>query len=321
MPRLALMSLCLLGTSAFAATPTAAHDTAPTAADRAQRAPAEPITTTAAGRGGGGTDRGGANPAPDPEPETVGGGRGDDGPKKGGKKGDGKGDGQKGDRKDPDRERDGRKGDGGRRKGAFTIERLNPLHGTLVYGPKPSTHHKYQNAGDRKRPTVVPKRDLPERSVDRKGSLAAGLRAGTMVHGYDDGSSHSDLGIGLMGRYRVFEAFGLEVGVSRHADALFGAERGQTLLSGSGEIFLFPWSRMSPYALVGVTSNSRNQVPGMSEPTSLLGPHAGIGLELALGKSLAIDLEGRAIGWSNPGPEETANPVALTATGGLTFHF
>ena len=42
---------------------------------------------------------------------------------------------------------------------------------------------------------------------------------------------------------------------------------------------------------------------------------------VALGNSMAIDLEGRAIGWTNATDAETANPAALMATAGLTFHF
>ena len=195
------------------------------------------------------------------------------------------------------------------------------MHGTLIYGPTLDSHDKYANAGNKKRPTVVAKKDLPDRNVNRKGSLAAGIRGGTLMHGYTDGNSHSDLGLGVMARYRPTEAMGLQLDLTHHADTLLGAQRGQTLLSGSAEVFVFPWNNLSPYALVGVTSNGRGGIPGLGEQDNMTGAHVGAGLEIAFGGNMAFDVEARYIGWLNQDAGELANPGAVSANAGLVFHF
>ena len=206
------------------------------------------------------------------------------------------------------------------KKKGFKIDSLNPLHGTLVYGPKPDAHHKYANAGNKKKKTVVAKKDLPERSVDRKQTIAAGLRAGTLMHGYSNGASHSDLGLGAMIRYRPTEALGIQADLTHHADQILGAERGQTIAAVSGQVFVFTWNSFSPYALVGFTSNGRGQIPGLGEQANMNGAHIGAGLEVSLGGNTAFDAEARYIGWLNQDVAELSNPSALQVTGGLTIH-
>jgi len=53
----------------------------------------------------------------------------------------------------------------------------------------------------------------------------------------------------------------------------------------------------------------------------LVGAHAGLGLELALGKSLALDFEGRYIGYLNKSPMDASSPGAWTTSAGLVAHF
>lgn len=209
-----------------------------------------------------------------------------------------------------------------KKKKGFKIDEYNPLYGTLVYGPKPEFHDKYTNAGNKKKKTVVKKKHLPERQVNRKGSLAAGVRGGTLIHGYSDGSSFSDLGLGAMVRYRPTEAMGLQLDLTHHADELLGSTRAQTLVSGSAEVFVFPWNSVQPYALIGLTSNGRGGVPGLDPNLdSMTGAHVGAGVELGLGKKMAFDVEARYIGWLNQDAGELANPGAISANAGLVFHF
>jgi hypothetical protein len=203
---------------------------------------------------------------------------------------------------------------------------VRPYHGVFVYGPRPATHVRYVGAGPG--PVAVVRADLPERSVDREGSVALGVRGGSLLSG-SDGYVYGDPGIGGFLRVRPDESVGLELGVSHHGGRFPATEtRGQTQVAGSVELFAFPWTRVSPYVLGGVTWNGRSEIDEIvnGNTTTTLenryaqwGLHGGLGLEFALGKSAAIDLEARTIGWLNRQPGDA--PLAIQATGGLLFHF
>lgn len=203
---------------------------------------------------------------------------------------------------------------------------VRPYHGVFVYGPRPVTHVHYVHTGPG--PVRVEKTDLPKRAIDREDSFALGLKGGSMISGTSDGQVYGDPGLGLVGRYRPAESLGLELGLSNHT-SLIPATRTQTQLSGSFELFAFPWTRVSPYALAGVTWNGANVQSevwnGVGYETtrtmdSQWGLHAGLGLEFGIGKSVAFDLEGRYIGWVDERLPYEA-PGALQATAGLLVHF
>jgi hypothetical protein len=203
---------------------------------------------------------------------------------------------------------------------------VRPYHGVFVYGPRPTTHVRYVHAGPG--PVRVVRDDLPEREVDREGSVALGIRGGSLISG-SDGYLVGDPGVGGFLRVRPEESVGLELALSHHAGRFPAEEtRAQTQVAGSVELFAFPWTRVSPYLLGGVTWNGRTEtdefVSGNTFTTletsyAQWGLHGGLGLELALGRSAAIDLEARTIGWLNR--EHGDAPLALQATGGLLFHF
>src|SRR5690606_8099161 len=141
---------------------------------------------------------------------------------------------------------------------------------------------------------------LPERAIDRNNSLAVGLRAGSLLSGYGQDGRYSDVGAGIAARYRPAETIGLEVALQHH-DQSWTSEslRSQTMGSASVELFAWPWTRVSPYAIGGLTYTSRSMadevrtfdgVQNIDAGSPLVGPHAGLGLELALGKSVALDL-------------------------------
>ena len=216
-------------------------------------------------------------------------------------------------------------GRGGRR---VLVNNVQPYHGVFVYGPAMGTHDHYTTNNNT---TVVRNKDLPTRDLNRANTLAIGLRGGSLMSGYENGNNYGDLGLGLNARYRPAESVGLELGITHH-DSAWAPEsaRSQTLGSASVELFAFPWTRVSPYAIGGLTMNNRNiadelasyqGVDQLDTGRNLVGAHAGLGLELALGKSAALDLEGRYIGWLNQTAMDTASPGALQATAGLVFHF
>jgi opacity protein-like surface antigen len=207
---------------------------------------------------------------------------------------------------------------------------VRPYHGVFVYGPRPTRHDHYHGAPPA-RGHRVETSDLPTRTIDRDDSFALGLRMGSLISGYDDAAGYADLGFGGTMRFRPDEAVGLELAVSHYNQTFSDAsERGQTLTSGSVELFAFPWSRVSPYVIGGVTWASGGFddevfVDGQTEQISMrrsaFGPHAGLGLEFALGQDVALDLEARYVGFLGHDAQDPTLPGGLTTTAGVLFHF
>ena len=95
------------------------------------------------------------------------------------------------------------------------------------------------------------------RSIDRRGSLKIGARASSYVSSYDSGfeSAYADLGAGGVVGYRLLEPIGLEVGYSQYAPEMDfeTSNRSNSTLQGSAQLYLFPWTRVSPYISGGYT--------------------------------------------------------------------
>lgn len=138
------------------------------------------------------------------------------------------------------------------------------------------------------------------KGLDRDMSLAVGVKGGTAHEVEGQGA---DPGLGLVLRVRPVAAFGLEGAVTRYRGD-FSALQSETATAwqASGQLFAFSWSHLSPYATLGYTSTTVVD-PGthaLDDPATMVqrkGPHAGIGLEIALGERFAIDLDGRVIGY------------------------
>ncbi|MEC7947029.1 MAG: outer membrane beta-barrel protein [Myxococcota bacterium] len=212
------------------------------------------------------------------------------------------------------------------RGGLDHLPRHHPKYwgsGVFLYNP-PSSVHKVtvieQGGGTQ---TIEKNADKPLRAVDRAGSFAVGLRGGNYLGRAADGERHSDSGIGIAARFRLVEALGVEVGWSRHRDSWEAdATRITDPLSVSGQLFAFPWTRVSPYLSAGYTWTNRSAGPGGGQE-QVKGPHAGVGLELAIGESAAIGAEGR---YSHYGQLDNISANlqragALQGTLGMTFYF
>jgi opacity protein-like surface antigen len=199
-------------------------------------------------------------------------------------------------------------------------------HGVFVYGPNVH-HHNRVRRGYYKETTAVP---MPRRKIDRDGAFSVGLTTGSYASGYDLGGDFSDFGMGVTARFRPVEGLGLEVAYSVHDDTFDGeTERTTTMLAPSIQAFIAPWSRVSPYASVGVTFAERayddTWTDGHEEFTtqindSSFGPHVGIGLEIALGQNAALNFEARAIGYLDNQQGGTI-PGAVQSTFGAQWYF
>ena len=203
--------------------------------------------------------------------------------------------------------------------------------GVFVYGPRPVYHRTYVvNNGPASQPVQVEKAHLPTRKVDRDDSFAIGMKAGSYLGVYDDGTAFGDLGLGLTGRYRPHESVGIQLDVTHYNQTWTPeTERAHTSGSASAMLFAFPWKRVSPYVMGGLTFTDRdihddvfnNGFVGTVTTTApKFGPHMGLGAEFALGKSIALDIEARYTPYLNPTSDATTNH-SLQTSAGILVHF
>jgi len=157
------------------------------------------------------------------------------------------------------------------------------------------------------------------------------MRGGSYMSNYDGGMGFGDFGLGLAARYRAAEALGFEVGWMYH-DQTWTAEteRISQPLSVSAELFAFPWSKVNPYVLAGVTRTARNysdqyfngfQEVMVETDDALWGPHGGLGIELGVGKQASVNFEWRAMGYLNKPADDCSKAGAMEATMGANFYF
>ena len=167
--------------------------------------------------------------------------------------------------------------------------------------------------------TAIRPQDLPRRGLDRKKSVAMGLRAGSLLHRTYDGGLYADPGLGLFLRYRPVAALGLELSAQHH----LGQRATHTMGSVSGLLFPFPRSKVSPYGVAGATATIRGSglAVDLGDPELLWGGHVGGGLEFALGRKWVIDLDARYQGHFVNGGDDPGLPGALMAQAGLGVHF
>ena len=177
-------------------------------------------------------------------------------------------------------------------------------YGVFVYGPHPVIVHRG--------PVTAAPAD-PPRKVSRAGEFSLGVRGGSYMSTYDyPSSAYGDLGLGLAGRYRFSDAFGLELAALHH-DQSWDADTSRVSqpVSLSAEVFAFPWTRFNPYFLAGITWTTRDYddtlwVPADIDPgnsvtvqrqDTLFGPHGGLGIEIGVGESWAVNAEWRWVGY------------------------
>ncbi|MEC8277021.1 MAG: outer membrane beta-barrel protein, partial [Myxococcota bacterium] len=164
------------------------------------------------------------------------------------------------------------------------------------------------------------------RSIDRRGSLKIGARASSYVSSYANGfeSAYADLGAGGVLGYRLFEPIGLEVGYTQYAPEMDFelSTRSQSTLQGSAQLYLFPWTRVSPYISGGYTVDQFDiQDQQVSANGMASGPHGGIGVEWAIGRRLAFGVESRYILYKNMDVRDGLRDNALQVFGGIDLYF
>jgi len=202
-----------------------------------------------------------------------------------------------------------------------------------AYPPPVVVHHTRPVRHVYGSPPPVDSSPEPKRGLDRSNTLALGITAGSVIGGYSDAKPYADLGFGLDARYRPDESVGLELSVSKYKQE-YSAESDRTTTVGqaSVELFASPSSRVSPYALAGLTVAGRsfaddrvahdvNQVENLTVNDVQWGPHIGLGVEFALGRSVALDLEARGVGFMGQDDADPRLPGVVQTTAGLKVHF
>jgi opacity protein-like surface antigen len=164
--------------------------------------------------------------------------------------------------------------------------------------------------------------------MDRAGQFSLGLTGGSLISGYDSGSSFGDMGLGVDARYRITPGFGLEASLAQHRGS--AGDRISTPLSFGVQAFAFPTSRVNPYASAGVSFTGRDfddtfcdgeeYIDFVADDT-LFGPYGGLGLELALTENATVNLEGRLSTFMDLAEDDPTVPVAFQGLAGLNFYF
>ena len=150
----------------------------------------------------------------------------------------------------------------------------------------------------------------PLRHVNRTSSLGVGVVAGSSIASELPGV---EAGYGLVARIRTVEALGFEASWMRYGE-LAGEEHAYDTASLSGQLFAYPWSRVSPFVSAGATASG--DLLGAGE--SYLAPHVGLGVELGIGDSIAFDLEARGVAMDGGAP---ASSSMLQGNAGVVVYF
>jgi opacity protein-like surface antigen len=202
---------------------------------------------------------------------------------------------------------------------------VRPYHGVFVYGPRPVYHRTYVGTD-----VYVEPAHMPERKVDRDDTVAVGLRAGSLWGGYQGGSSYADLGAGFNVRWRPEEALGLELAMQSYGQHNEFSDRNHLVTQATAQLFAAPWTRVSPFLMLGVTYEGRNidddfsaagGVANYQADTGRGGLHVGLGIEFAIGDRIGLDFETRYIGFLDRSPFDPASDGQFQTTGGLVYHF
>ena len=220
----------------------------------------------------------------------------------------------------------------GNRGPVVNIHHQRPVywyHGVWVYGPRPA-QHVYYNETTTVQPSERP--GLPERKINRSDSFMIGVHGSQMAAGYDGGGSFVDPGVGVSFAYRPVETFSVGLDYSYFNPTMedSATPRETANIAPNISIHAVPWKRVSPYAEFGMTASRRIYEDqwtqnGEQFETNVTGtawgPHAGLGLEVAIGKSLALDLSGKYVGYVNVEGDDPSSPSALQGNLGLNIYF
>ncbi len=221
---------------------------------------------------------------------------------------------------------------------SHTTRNVYWYHGVWVYGPYPTDHHHYHHGshgshsgGSTTTTTKEERPELPRRKIDRTDRFSLGVQGGQYLSSYDAGVGFADPGLGLSLGYRPVETVGLELSYTYFDQTFDGdTERQTSTLQPSVNLYAFPWTRVNPYLTVGGTMTRRayddswTNDSGEQSATVIgtaYGPHAGLGLEIAVGDNAALDARGTYISYQNVDGSDANAPGALQGTVGLDFYF
>ena len=201
--------------------------------------------------------------------------------------------------------------------------------GVLHYNPPRSQNTRVI---ERHKGSRTGKSYQPRRQINRSQQLSLGGRGTVYSSGYVDGGEYVDAGVGLAVGYRFFEALGAEVSYHHFSEHLGSADSDRTNapIQAVGQVYLFPWTKVSPFVSVGYAWNQidvndqyrvKDETKQAIQEGLLTGPVAGAGVEFSFSKHLGLSAEGRYLLYQNIRSEEPAKDNGITLTTGLNLYF
>jgi opacity protein-like surface antigen len=219
------------------------------------------------------------------------------------------------------------------RAGARQYTKVDPRYwGAGVFFYSPPVKKKRVQEPARVRPQSK-KYQAPSKTIDRGGMWRLGARTGNYMSAYQNGGAYSDFGLGASLGYRLFEPLGLEISYGQYVQNLedpASSDRIASSLQAGAQLFLFPWTRVSPYLTGGIARtsvdiNDRYSASGetvqLQHQESLSGPMGGVGIELSPSQHFSIQVEGRYIQYQNIAENSPILPSVLQGTAGLNIYF
>jgi hypothetical protein len=144
-------------------------------------------------------------------------------------------------------------------------------------------------------PEVLAGNDLPPRRRPRSSPWSVNLRIQGLMLGQGRGSSHDARmgGVGASIRYEVNPVLTLDGGIDSMLGRDYnGYDRSEVSLSLSSLLYLNQHPQIRTYGIFGLnTSAARVDVVGDDQAWGYFGAHAGLGLDIALDRRVALNVD------------------------------
>jgi opacity protein-like surface antigen len=201
--------------------------------------------------------------------------------------------------------------------------------GVLAYNPPKKKEVKVAPYANGKQ---IGKAQRIRRNVNRNGQISLGVQGLNYWSGYTDGKDYIDPGLGISLGIRKFEFLGAEISAAQFSDSVMmqHPERLNQPFQAVGQIYLFPWTKVSPFVSAGVAANAlkvqdtyqwKGNQKQAKQNSLLLGTVLGAGVEFNVAKHFGLKAEGRYFDYRNLEKQQPANNNAVLISMGMSLYF